>query len=238
VDHDAEDVAGAAARLARLGRGPQERALSRAHIAALFDDYAPRFDASLVSKLDYCAPAMLRAALAACRTPFSFRRAIDLGCGTGLMAAALGDACNRVEGVDLSAGMLAAAARKDLYARLTRADILDHLAVEPAASADLVLAADVLIYVGDLGPLLRETSRTLAPSGLFGFTIQTHAAGNADRPRCVLGRDLRYAHDPADVRLLAAASGLVVRALTEASIRREAGQPVPGALVILEKPGT
>src|SRR4051794_29410155 len=63
LSFDPADRAGAGVRLARLGAVPAEGAMSPAHVAALFDDYAPRFEASLVERLGYRAPGLLREAV-------------------------------------------------------------------------------------------------------------------------------------------------------------------------------
>jgi predicted TPR repeat methyltransferase len=236
---DPADAAGAGARLARLGAHPSDGALSTAHIAALFDDYAPRFEQALVDSLGYRGPALLRDALAACRNGLAFRRMIDLGCGTGLMAQAMAGACEEIIGVDLSAKMLAVAERKGLYASTARAEIVAFLSGRAEASADLVLAADVLVYLGDLGPLFLEVARVLEAGGLFGFTAQTFAeptqAGQAAAPYR-LGDDLRYAHSAVGIHAWAARAGLRVSSLVSASKRLDAGQPVPGFVAVLEKP--
>ena len=245
LDLDAADEAGAAARLARLGAHPVGGALSPAHVAALFDDYAPSFEAALVERLLYRAPALLRDALGTCRSPLAFRRMIDLGCGTGLMGEAMANACSVMDGIDLSAGMLAAAIRKGLYARLTRSEVVAYLDGEPGGGADLILAADVLVYLGDLAPLFRAVARVLEPGGLFGFTVQELApkappgASGAveDVPAFALGEDLRYAHGEAGIGAWAAAAGLAVVRLERASTRLDAGVPVPGLVAILEKRG-
>ena len=42
------------------------------------------------------------------------------------------------------------------------------------ASADLILAADAMVYVADLAPVLGEVTRVLAPGGLLAFTVETY----------------------------------------------------------------
>ncbi len=89
---DPDDRHGAGVRLMRLGAVPRE-AMPQAYVRSLFDQYAPRFDAELTERLHYRAPALLLEAVLAVRAaaskPAFFKRAIDLGCGTGLGAAAL-----------------------------------------------------------------------------------------------------------------------------------------------------
>jgi SAM-dependent methyltransferase len=86
-----------------------------------------------------------------------WRLAVDLGCGTGLAAAALAPLAERaLLGVDLSRAMLDLAARRgggSAYARLDCAAAEEWLA-RPGTAAGLLFAADVLVYIGDLAPLL------------------------------------------------------------------------------------
>ena len=45
-----------------------------------------------------------------------------------------------------------------------------------AAKYDLVLAADVFVYVNDLAAVLADVARVLAPRGMLAFTVETHSA--------------------------------------------------------------
>ncbi|GJD50671.1 Trans-aconitate 2-methyltransferase [Methylobacterium crusticola] len=232
---DPADPLGAGLRLARMGRPGGGTAISPAYVRALFDGYAARFEHHLVEGLGYRGPALLREALVEVaasrgRAP-PFGRALDLGCGTGLVARALGGLVGPLAGVDLSPGMLAAARRTGLYARLVEGDLLAFLAAEPAGAADLVVAADVFIYLHDLAPVLGAAARALVPGGLFAFTLQAHEGEHG----AVLGPDGRYAHGAGTVRAEAAAAGLSVARFAPAAIRRERGADVPGWLVVLER---
>jgi predicted TPR repeat methyltransferase len=229
---DASDRFGAKLRLARLKRAMDADAWSEAHVAALFDDYAPRFEAELVDRLAYRGPALLVDAvrrLAARR----FRRMIDLGCGTGLAARAFAPLCEAIDGIDLSPAMLERARAKALYRRLTLGEVVATLALEPEASADLLVAADLVVYLGDLGPLLCEAARVLEPGGLLAFTAERTAAA-----AFLLGESLRYAHSEAGIRAWAAAAGLEVRLIVPSSKRNDRGVPVPSLVLVLEKPGS
>src|SRR5258708_8915539 len=83
---DPDDRHGAAVRLMRLG-AEELAAMPRGYVRALFDQYAPRFEAALLGELNYRAPQLLFKAVLAVRSAAkkpAFKRAIDLGCGTGL----------------------------------------------------------------------------------------------------------------------------------------------------------
>jgi predicted TPR repeat methyltransferase len=232
--HDREDRHGAALRLARLGQG--DAGMPDAYVATLFDQYAGRFDAALLDGLAYCGPALLRVAVekvcATLRIEPHFSALLDLGCGTGLSGAAFRDLADTLAGVDLSAGMLAAARAKTIYDTLAQSEILAFLdqAAAAARSYDLVLAADVFAYFSDLAPVAAAVARVLAARGLFAFTVETHAGADV-----VLGEKLRYAHGEDHVRAALAGAGLSLVDLTPASTRTEAGVAVPGLVVVARR---
>jgi predicted TPR repeat methyltransferase len=154
---------------------------------------------------------------------------LDLGCGTGLAGAAFRDRVDRLTGVDLSAAMIDAARRKGLYDRLETGELVEFLDAEAAAQAryDLVVAADVLVYVADLAVVAAAVRRVLAAGGRFGFTVETHTGDGV-----LLRESLRYAHGAAHVRAAVAGAGLRLPHLTEVATRTERSEPVPGLLVV------
>src|ERR1700681_1680049 len=164
-DADPDDRHGASLRLMLLG-AEKLAAMPPAYVRALFDQYAPKFESALVDDLGYRGPALLfKAVLAArhaMRKPAFFKRAIDLGCGTGLAATAFARKVDRFIGIDLSPRMIERARATGLYAQLEVAEMVEGLRGRPDASADLVLAADAVVYLSDLAPLLREVKRVLA----------------------------------------------------------------------------
>src|SRR6202041_473179 len=174
---DPDDRHGAGLRLTLLGAEPLS-AMPPAYVRALFDQYAPRVEASLVGDLGYRGPALLFKAVlsvrAALRKPAFFKRAIDLGCGTGLAATAFAREVDHFTGIDLSPRMIELARATGLYAELEVADMVQGMRSKPNASADLILAADAMVYVSDLAPVLQEANRVLVSGGLLAFTVETH----------------------------------------------------------------
>jgi predicted TPR repeat methyltransferase len=225
--HDGDDRHGAGLRLACLGAADGAAAMPSAYVETLFDQYAERFDAALVEGLAYRGPAVLRAAIErASPSAPRFAAMLDLGCGTGLAGEAFRDIAARITGVDLSAGMLAVARPKGIYADLVQADLAAFLAA-CGATYDLVTAADVFVYVADLAPMAAAIARVLAPLGLLAFTVETHAGDGV-----ALGDKLRYAHGEAHVRAALAVAGIDILDITPVSTRTEAGAPVPGLVVV------
>jgi predicted TPR repeat methyltransferase len=228
---DPDDVHGAVLRLVRLG-SPGPDSMSAGYVRTLFDQYAARFDAAL-ENLAYRGPSLLLAALGrACEVsarPMRFGRALDLGCGTGLAGVVVRPFCDWLAGVDASSGMIAQARQKQIYDELEVGDVSAFLAAQRAsgASYDLVLAADVCPYFGDLAPILAAVAPVLSASARVGFTVETHAGAGV-----VLGEKLRYAHGEDHVRGAAASAGLTLQLVDHAAIRTEAGVPVPAMIVV------
>ncbi len=193
-----------------------------AYVRALFDQYAPKFETALVDDLGYRGPALLfKAVLAArhaVRKPAFFRRAIDLGCGTGLAANAFAREVDHFTGIDLSPRMIEKSRATGLYAELEVGDMLEGLRGKPDASAELIVAADAMVYVADLVPVLNEARRVLAAGGLLAFTVETHGGDGV-----MIGEGLRYAHGAAYVRASIEAAGLALSQL-EAAVGPQRGQ--------------
>src|SRR6202051_1790174 len=203
---DPDDRHGASLRLMLLGAEPLS-AMPPAYVRALFDQYAPKFEAALVDDLGYRGPALLfkavLAARAAVRKPAFFKRAIDLGCGTGLAATGFARKCDLFIGIDLSPRMIERARSTGLYAELEVADMVQGLSSKPETSADLILAADAMVYIADLVPVLAEAERVLVYGGVLAFTTETHEAEGV-----TIGEGLRYAHSADYVRAPVEAAGL------------------------------
>ena len=230
---DPGDRHGASLHLMRLG-AKRVSDMPRAYVQTLFDQYAPRFEAALVDDLGYRGPALLFKAVLSVRAragrPAFFKRAIDLGCGTGLAAAAFAGEVDHITGIDLSPRMIERARATGLYAELDVADMAQGLRGRPHASADLILAADAMVYVSDLAPLLREVARVLAPGGLLAFTVETHAGEGV-----LIGEGLRYSHSTPYVREQVASAGLTLEHCAYLSARTEHSVPAPGLVVVATK---
>ena len=227
---DPDDRHGAKLRLMLLG-AEQLSDMPPAYVRALFDQYAPKFETALVDDLGYRGPALLfRAVLsarAAVRKPAFFKRAIDLGCGTGLAATAFAREVDEFIGIDLSPRMIERARLTGLYAELEVTEMVQGLRGRRDASADLILAADAMVYLADLGPVLEQARRVLVSGGLLAFTVETHGGEGV-----ILGQGLRYAHGADYVRRAIEAAGLKLSQLDDLSARNEDNVPVPGLVVV------
>jgi predicted TPR repeat methyltransferase len=234
LELEPDDALGVRIDLARLGALPTDEAIGAGYVRALFDDYAGTFDKHLVKNLNYRGPELLHAAVrrayAAYGQKLSCKRILDLGCGTGLVAQAFAGAYAAIEGVDLSPRMLAAARKTRLYDRLHEADLLGFLKGQGERSADLVVAADVFVYLAALDKVFAEVRRVLVPGGFFAFTVQAHTGESM-----ILGEDSRYAHGESYMRGLAAETGFDVALFEAVSTRQDRGVNVPGFLLVLER---
>ena len=230
---DPDDRHGASVRLMRLGAENLSE-MPKGYVQALFDQYAPRFEAALLGDLNYRAPQLLfKAVLAAClaeKKPAFFRRAIDLGCGTGLAASTFAREVDHFIGIDLSPKMIDQARATGFYETLEVDDMVQALRRKPDASAELILAADAMVYVSDLVPVLGEVKRVLTVGGLVAFTLETHGSEGV-----VIGEGLRYAHGAEYVRKAVSGAGLKLLSLEEASPRTEDDQPVRGLVVVASR---
>jgi predicted TPR repeat methyltransferase len=227
---DPADAQGAMARLALIGRGDAPRALPQAYVARLFDDYAPRFDKHLTDNLGYRAPALIAEALSAVAPGRRFASLLDLGCGTGLTGEELRRGADRLTGVDLSAAMIAKARERGLYDRLVVDDAAAMLGREPTGVFELIVAADALVYIGDLAPLFAAVATALASDGLFAFSVET-----CDGDGFKLEPTMRFAHSRSYVEKTAREVGLRPLLVQPASTRREAGADAPGLICVFAK---
>ena len=134
---------------------------------------------------------------------------LDLGCGIGRVCAALAPRCGSVLGLDVSAGMVAEAARRlsdtpNVRVAQTGGEDLDGLA---PASLDLILAIDSFPYVVQTGPdtalrHVRGAARALRPGGaLCILNLSYRGDEAADRADAASwAADAGFALGPAGVR--------------------------------------
>jgi predicted TPR repeat methyltransferase len=234
LECEPDDSQGAGLRLARL-RGDNPACPPEAYVRDLFDQYASRFEQHLVGDLGYRAPQVIADALMRVCSErgreMRFRAALDLGCGTGLMAREMASLCTEISGVDLAPAMTGRARATGLYARVETGDMVAFLCGVAEASVDLVLAADVFVYCGDLDPVFAAVRRALASGGFFAFTLQ-----RAENGHFVLGEDLRYAHSSDYLVGLAASHGFDMPVCDRVSVRRDRGADVAGLAIVLASP--
>ncbi len=217
--------------LAALGIGaPPERAPS-AYVKALFDQYAGHFDQHLTGVLGYRTPQLIAQAIARHVDRHDARHASTWAAAPACARPSCGRASQRLLGVDLSDNMLAQARATGLYDELVCADIGAYLGTSKTASFDLVVAADVLVYFGDLDALFAQVRAALRPGGWFCFSTEAGEGGDV-----TLLPSNRYAHALSYLERLAAAHGFTVAEAERAAVRSENGVAIDGHLLVLRAP--
>lgn len=197
----------------------------RFFVESLFDEYSADFDEHLVDKLGYRGhERLLHPLMQGARR---WDRVLDLGCGTGLCGALIAPQAGIIDGIDVSAAMLQQARKRGVYRQLVHDELKGFLA-HHAQTADLVIAADVFIYVGALDEVFGAVRRLLAPDGCFAFTLE-HDDGEDFR----LLPTLRYAHSEAYVRRLAAEHGFEVVDIVTAGLRADQAETLQALYVYL-----
>ena len=229
------DIFGAVLKLSLTGQAATPPVPPTEYVEALFDGYSDRFDTALVEDLGYCVPERLTMLLGeVAGKKAQFAKVIDLGCGTGLFGERIRRMTSWLEGYDLSQGMLTKALDKDVYDRLGRADILHGITaarLHDAEPVDLVAAADVFSYFGDLDGVLGIASGLTTPGGLIAFSCEA----GVDGVDWLLQSSLRYCHSEAYLRSLAERHGLTIERLDLEPIRRDGADLITGFLVIARK---
>lgn len=224
---DPADHGGASVRLAAIGHGPVPDKAPDAYVATLFDQHAAAFDDILVGQLRYRVPVLLAARLRDI-APGPYLRMLDLGCGTGLAGQALRDLTAQIIGVDLAEEMVALADARGAYDQLFVGEAVQFLA-EEEEHCDLIVATDVLPYIGDLAPLVDALAGCIAPGGLIAMSSET--AGE-DRGDWVVGPGHRFAHSGRYIRALLATRDFEILAFDPITVRLEQETPAPGHLIV------
>jgi predicted TPR repeat methyltransferase len=211
--------------------GDPTETMSQAYVKALFDRYADRFDEDLTIRLKYQAPQVLRALVDQLpgMVPVALD-VLDVGCGTGLAGVAFRSLARRLHGSDLAPRMVEKARRRGVYDHVEVAELVEGISRTPRAW-DLVVAADVLVYVGELAPVMNAAAVGLRSGGLFCATVE-QCGGDG----FALGPARRYGHSAAYIRRAAAEAGLEILVIEDAVPRWEKGQPVPGFAFVVRAP--
>ncbi|MDO9413473.1 MAG: tetratricopeptide repeat protein [Pseudolabrys sp.] len=211
--------------LAAIGAAPAPAAPVSANIAMVFDQYAETFDQHLTEGLKYNIPAEAAAAVKRFTTQGKLD-ILDLGCGTGLVGEQLASLKRRMLGIDLSAKMLEKARQRGIYEELICDELIRFLDTQTAIY-DVVVAADVFIYLGDLAPVFRGVRRALKDGGVFCFSIE-----EAEQD-FVVRESFRFAHSVAYIRRLAQQNGFSVQEMEPVIIRQDEAAKIGGYLAVL-----
>jgi uncharacterized protein (TIGR02996 family) len=194
-----------------------------------YDALAAHFDRDVVQRFGYRSPELLLAALGPAPAPRSLA-VLDLGCGTGLCGLQFRDWASTLVGVDLSSQMLAQARERGVYDELIHGDLLGALQ-RGEGKYDLVLASDVLLYLGDLRPVTQAVQQALRPGGRFAFTIDV--LEGTDYHLQAVGH---FAHSHAYLQRVASEAQLREVCASPVVFPREGGPGAPGLVVVWSRP--
>ncbi len=199
------------------------------YVKQLFNAYSDRFDDHLQNELMYQTPTELLHLLESNAGKRQWNRCIDLGCGTGLMGELIADSVQTLIGIDLSNMMLIEAKKKKIYTELIESDVEQALYnLEPA---DLILAADVLVYIGNLAPLMKIISQRLMPDGRFVCSVELTESGYH------LNSQGRFSHSVATIEENCFAAGLSILQKRDVQLRQEGKKWVLGMAFVIAPQG-
>ena len=198
------------------------------YVEGLFDNYASKFEKSLVDNLEYRTPKLIAEIILKDCNVDSLGSIIDLGCGTGLLGAEIKRFCRHLKGLDLSQKMLDEAEKKSIYDELFKQDILGYL-----ASADLnfdyFIATDVFVYIGDLSDVFYLIKSRNKTSGKLVFSTE-----NCDGDSFFLEQSGRYSHSKIYIEGLCEKFGYKLRHFETQPLRKEENRYISGGLYMLD----
>ncbi len=212
------------------GKDVPQRAAD-AYVKQVFDNFAERFEEKL-GGLEYQAPQLVAQTVAGiCGEPAGDLDILDAGCGTGLCGPMLQPYSRRLEGVDLSPGMLDRAKKTECYDNLEEAELTDFICVRKDAY-DVIVSADTLCYFGDLQDVMSAVTTALRPGGFFIFTVE-YAEEGQDKMSAGyrINPNGRYSHQESYVRRTIAEIGMKLKSMTHGTLRQEMGSAVAGLVV-------
>jgi len=198
------------------------------YVKELFDDYAEKFENSLVEILEYKIPKIVADIIKDYDDHDPLCAVLDLGCGTGLFGEEIRQHCDYLEGVDLSGKMLSEANRKNVYDKLIKEDIVEFIS-KKSLNFDYFVSTDVFVYMGDLSDLFRLIKSRNKKGGKLLFSTE-----NYDGEGFFLEKSGRYSHSKSYIEGLCEEFGYGVRHFETNRIRKEKQQHIMGGLYVLE----
>jgi predicted TPR repeat methyltransferase len=193
------------------------------YVKNLFDDYAERFNDSLVVNLQYNLPFIIKDLIFSFSNKIKYGKVIDLGCGTGLSAEGLRSISRNLTGVDLSENMILEANKLNLYDELIVGDIVDVLN-STQFKYELFVALDVLIYVGDADLFFKTIRKYCYQNALLIFSIELQQEKGFS-----LLKSSRYSHSE-DYIMNLLSSGFDFVKSKDVKLRKEGGNWIEGKI--------
>ena len=154
---------------------------------------------------------------------------LDLGCGTGLCGVTLRGRCSELIGVDLSEQMLGKAKKKGVYTQLEKIELTKYLK-NSKLKFDLIIAGDVLIYVGKLDKLFHYCNQAIKANASFIFSVEESKTGNFK-----INKTGRFSHNREYIKKTAAKHGWYVKTENKINVRKENHYKIKGFIFSLTK---
>jgi len=198
------------------------------YVKNLFDDYAQKFNDSLVEKLQYKLPFIIKEFIyKSSNSKSKFKKVIDLGCGTGLAGPDLRKISDNLTGIDLSSNMIDKARELNIYDSLIVGDIVEQLELLEE-KYDLFVALDVFIYIGEPTNFFNAVKKFCNKNSLFIFSIEIQE----DEGYSLL-KSSRYAHSESYI-LDVASNGFKLVDSHNVRLRKEGNNWIDGKIYIFE----
>jgi predicted TPR repeat methyltransferase len=200
----------------------------RDYVEVLFDNYAAKFEHSLVDNLEYKIPRLLAKIIIKDSKLDSLGSIMDLGCGTGLFGTEIKQSCEHLEGIDLSKKMLDKAKEKNVYNKLIKQDIVDYLS-NASLNFDYFISTDVFVYIGDLSEVFRLIKSRNKIGGKLAFSTEDY-----DGEDFFLEQSGRYSHSKKYIEGLCEKFGYKLRLFETQALRKNKNQYITGGLYLLD----
>ncbi|MDX8384981.1 MAG: tetratricopeptide repeat protein [Gallionella sp.] len=200
-------------------------------VLELFDTHADKFESYLVGNLGYNGPDLIqKAVLEVSGKSVTFENVLDLGCGTGLSGKVFRDISKRITGCDLAPRMIEESRKKNIYDELIVGDAIECLNRE-TAPYDLIVAADLLVYLGALDKLFEAISAHVTDNALLTFSVEP-LGGDQDYQLLNSGR---YAQSRAYVQRLAEQHQFKVEYVQPYPLRKEGDIWIDADIYVLKR---
>jgi len=213
-------------------KGSARSSAPESYIREVFDQFSDHYEKNLVDKLQYRLPERLLTIVMQDDQKVSFSSLLDLGCGTGLLGVHFRPIVDKMHGIDLSCKMIEKAELKGIYDRLYNEDINTFLSLGKPDSYDLLIAADVFTYVGELEETFTNCYHASSRNALFCFSVE-----DLPHPSSLLRlqKSGRFAHSHQYIERTAVKAGWHIYYSEQLDLRREGNSWIQGRLYKMTK---
>jgi len=201
------------------------------YVKSLFNHYAETFDDHLVNALGYDAPNAMHQIVTKYANPVNTRHLLDLGCGTGMCGEVFRAQYDHLTGVDLSEKMIRKSEEKRVYDELYNNDLTIFLE-KNHVKYDMIVAADVFIYIGDLAKIVNATVNAQEKGGYFIFSIEK----SFEHQTYHLRDTGRYSHSVNYIKNILNEASYNIILDQPTILRNEKGHNIEGIIYLCQKP--